>query len=564
MSLDPATVAAYEKSRPLAGKPFRAACYAPYTSLYFNTNGDVIACCKNTTYVLGNVAHERLDDIWRGKKAEAMRKAMKSYKLGVGCDVCEWQIKGGQYDQVYATIFDELPIRDDNAQWPAQMEFTVSNTCNLACIMCYGVLSSTIRAHREKLPPLPKVYDDTFFADLRKYLPHLATAKFYGGEPFLAQENYRIWDMMIEERIDIPIHVTTNGTQWNSKVERVLEALPCSIAVSVDGTTKATVESIRVNANFEEVRTNVDRFAAYALRRRTAFSLTYCLMQQNWHEFGEYIRYGEARNVSVFINTVIDPPECSLYTLPPQELEAIAQKMDEMDRREGYSKAKRNGHVWTSAVQGLHKNADERQRQGIAEWKQARVEQDPIGAAWQLVNEGRFEEALRRVAGITPDQQQHFLRIALEGHVLRRMKRFDEAAKKLDEAIALYKRSPNAYVERAWLALEQHRPADALADAKQAVQLVGGVTDRIMIAAAYAVLGNAQGHNGLYDEALASLDQAVAILPDDTWMHVQRAWVLYGAKRFPEALSACARSLELKPDNEEAARLRELVTNAAR
>jgi len=418
MTIDQGKIAAYEASRKgMAQKPFRSACYAPYTSLYFNTNGDVIACCKNTTYVLGNVATQSLEEIWRGKKANAMRKALKDYKFGVGCEFCEWQLQGGQYDQVYATIFDELPVAGLDAEWPARMEFTVSNTCNLACVMCYGVLSSTIRAHREKLPPLPKVYDDRFFADLRKFLPHLKDAKFFGGEPFLAQENYRIWDMMIEDGINIPCHVTTNGTQWGKKVERVLEALPCSISVSLDGATKQTVESVRVNANFEEVRANVERFLAYTRRRRTHFSLTYCLMRQNWHEFGDYLRYGEERGVKVFINTVVNPADCSLYTLPAAELEAIAKRMDEMDAREGYSKLPRNGETWTSAVQALHKNADEKQRARIEEIKRARFAKDPVSTGWSLVGEGKLEEALRAVASVDAEHQSYYARLMLEGRV---------------------------------------------------------------------------------------------------------------------------------------------------
>ncbi len=85
---------------------------------------------------------------------------------------------------------------------------------------------------------LPKPYSDHFFAELRKYLPHLKFAKFLGGEPFLAQESYRIWDMMVEDKLQIPCHVTTNGTQWNERVERVLEHVPCSFSISMDGVTK--------------------------------------------------------------------------------------------------------------------------------------------------------------------------------------------------------------------------------------------------------------------------------------------------------------------------------------
>lgn len=555
MTLDPSSIAGYEAARDLTGKTFRSACYAPYTSVYFNTNGDVVACCKNTSYVLGNVADESLEQIWRGKKAQAMRKAMRDYKLGIGCDFCEWQIKGGQYDQVYATMFDQFPA-SEGAEWPAMMEFTLSNTCNLACIMCYGVLSSTIRAHREKLPPLPRAYGDSFFTDLRKFLPQLKIAKFFGGEPFLGQENYRVWDMMIEDGIQIPCHITTNATTWNKKVEAVLQALPCVIHVSLDGTTKQTVESIRVNTVHEELLENVERFLAYSRTRPgAAMSLTYCLMRQNWHEFGDYLKFGEQRGLRVFINTVLDPANCSLYTLPAEELKTIAQKMEEMDRRHGYSALQLNGGVWTSAISALHKNATERQRESIAEFKQAGIERNPLGRGWILVGEQKFDEALKAVAKVPEQDPQFYSRLVLEGHVYRRSDRLSQAAQSLGRAIELFPRGPDAYCERAWMHLQESKTDAALADAEQGVQSLRGDLGHPAAAPLHSVLGIARAHAGRFEAAIQAADVAVQLKPDDVWTQVHRGWVLLGASRVPEAIAAARRALELQPDNADAGRI---------
>jgi radical SAM protein with 4Fe4S-binding SPASM domain len=560
MTIDPGTIAAYEASRKgIEQKPFRSACYAPYTSLYFNTNGDVIACCKNTTYVLGNVAHQSLEEIWRGKKAMAMRKALRDYRFGVGCEFCEWQIRGGQYDQVYATIFDPLPVHGADAEWPARMEFTVSNTCNLACIMCYGVLSSTIRAHREKLPPLPKVYDDRFFADLRRFLPHLKDAKFFGGEPFLAQENFRIWDLMIEDGVVIPCHVTTNGTQWNSKVERVLEALPCSISVSLDGATKATVEKIRVNADFDVVRANVEKFLAYTRRRGTVFTLTYCLMRQNWHEFGEYLRYGEELGVRVFINTVVDPTDCSLYTLPAEELAAIAHAMQSLDARAGYSRLPINGQVWVSAVQALHKNADELQRRRLEEHMRERRAKDPLARAWQLMAENRLPEAIEAVAGIDASHRPYYTRLLIEGVALRRLGRFAEARHRLDAAVSLNRRGSQAFAERAWLNLDEGRCDEALADAGQAWKNAEGAASADVIVGALAVLAQARSRAGDHEGALAAMAQALQAQPDAAHLHSSRAWILWRCGRRVEALAAAEQALALEPRHPDAQRLQGLA-----
>ena len=120
-------------------------------------------------------------------------------------------------------------------------------------------------------PPLPRLYSEAFFESLRKYLPHVRQLKFLGGEPFLISEYYSLWDRLIADGLSVSCHVTTNGTQYNKRVERVLEHVRMGFAVSMDGATKATLEAIRGNARYEEVMENAQRFREYARERKTWF-----------------------------------------------------------------------------------------------------------------------------------------------------------------------------------------------------------------------------------------------------------------------------------------------------
>ncbi len=52
-------IQAYDATRPLARKAFRSACYAPFTTLGFSINGEVLACWKSARHVLGRIG-ERL------------------------------------------------------------------------------------------------------------------------------------------------------------------------------------------------------------------------------------------------------------------------------------------------------------------------------------------------------------------------------------------------------------------------------------------------------------------------------------------------------------------------
>jgi len=317
--------------------------------MFFDQRGFVRACCINHTMVLGSVVRHRLSELWQGPEAERLRAAMAAHDYSLGCDGCAWQEAEGGPAAAYARHFDHLPI---DPAWPSQMEFAMANTCNLACVMCNGEQSSTIRSQRERLAPLPAVYDDAFFADLEPFLHHLRSAKFLGGEPFLIRDHHRVWDMLIAAGGTVDCHVTTNGTVWNERVERVLAGLPVSLSVSIDGIRPATVAAIRVGADVRTILANLDRFKAYTQERGTGLGLTYCLMRDNWQEFDDFLRFADDHGLDAYVNVVRAPARHSLYRLPVGELAAV---LDELERRDPVVQATvgQNRRVWTEQLRRL-------------------------------------------------------------------------------------------------------------------------------------------------------------------------------------------------------------------
>lgn len=303
-------------------------CRAPAVSLYFEVTGAVMACCHNRFHPLGTVPEDSIGGIWRGDAIRALRASLDQDDLGHGCHACAFEIAAGNRDGSTAATFDQFTA----GAWPTRMEFALSNRCNLACVMCNGTNSSRIRAERERLPPLASPYGDTFFTQLEPFLPHLRQARFYGGEPFLIREYQRIWDLMIAGGSTTECNVTTNGTIRSPRVEAVLDALPFSIGVSLDGMTAATVESIRLGASFDAVMANIDWFRDYCERKGTWFGLTYCLMTSNWHEFADFLLYAEYIDAGVAVNRVVQPTRFSLFHLGPHQL---AEVLDGLRRDTG-------------------------------------------------------------------------------------------------------------------------------------------------------------------------------------------------------------------------------------
>lgn len=302
---------------------------APWVSLRFAPDGRVHACGVNDTHPVGHIGDQGIGEIWQGPELQALRSALAGGDFSLGCDECGDAIVAAKRGQVHAASYDLLaPSRAVVPERPLRLELALSNRCNLQCVQCTGELSSAIRARREGRPPLPNAYGDRFFDELRSYLPHLRVVTFIGGEPFLARENRRVWDDMIELGTDAYVHVTTNGTVWNDVVERYVRALRMSIALSIDGVEAETVAALRVGSDLDVLHEHRDRFLALTRELGTDFTLNYCVMPQNWHEFAPFLLEAEMLGVLVYVARVVKPPAYSPFSLPLDELDEVVAGME--------------------------------------------------------------------------------------------------------------------------------------------------------------------------------------------------------------------------------------------
>lgn len=317
-------------------QPAPTACLAPSHELYLHPNGDVRSCCRSLAS-LGNVKESSLSAIWNGRpRAELVGRLARDDYSG-GCQSCETEVTLEGREGSFSATFDHWQVdADTEPRWPSRMEFNLSNTCNLQCVQCSGELSSSIRIHREKRPPLQPAYGDAFFEDLRQFIPHLSSAGFAGGEPFLGTENYRVWEMMAELAPTIPCTIVTNGTQWNRRVEQVLDALAVHPVVSIDSPTRQGYERIRVGGEFEVVVANIERLRDYHRAAGTTMSLNFCLMSDNVLEFPDMLQFAESRQLHLNVCVVRSPVQHSLARMAPSELAVIHRQLknrsSEMER----------------------------------------------------------------------------------------------------------------------------------------------------------------------------------------------------------------------------------------
>lgn len=329
-NLDPHTAQlakAYQKARP--GFNHHTFCHAAEVNMLFSQEGQVYVCCHNQTYPIGKYPEQSISEIWNSQAAEDLRERLRNYDLGGGCKICADDFKRGAFKEVRARHFDTLKPKSG---YPVMMEFLLSNVCNLECVMCSGKFSSLIRKNREGLPPLHTPYDESFLKQLDQFIPYLKETRFSGsGEAFSIDMNYEIWEKIIRVNPQCLIMVQTNGTILSARVKEILEKGNFQIGVSIDSLDKTTYEAIRINANFDKVMANLQYFKEYGQRKGTRFSISMCVMRQNWREVPDFIRFCNEQDAVATLHKVWYPIHSAVYNLPKKDLAAIYRHYEQAE-----------------------------------------------------------------------------------------------------------------------------------------------------------------------------------------------------------------------------------------
>jgi MoaA/NifB/PqqE/SkfB family radical SAM enzyme len=496
--------------RSFAGRAFEALCYAPFAQLHFTPDGDVAVCSKSTQRILGNVREHRILDLWRGPALESIRTSLRGGAFAAGCEYCERHLRRQNVRNNPLLDFDPIDVHADGA-WPSRLEFAFSDLCNLACMHCSPELSSVLRA-RAGLSRRPRVYDDAFFAQIEAFLPHARSISLLGGEPLLHDEAHRLSDLASRVGSRAQIHVTTNGTVWNERVERMLGTHEVAVSVSIDGATRRTFERVRIGANHGAVMANLRRFRERLRGDQLGLRLNFCLMKANWFEFADLLLLAEELDAPVWVTLVTEPRRLSLFHLRPHALERVIAGLE---ARSGELRGVRESAAikWRevlrtlravaatngTAVQGCdalraferghaelgsrlvprvapddaeHDAAVERRvAHALQQGRRGEVEQivaqlpflRSMGLTWLLKSAGEPQLAMEAAQRVRPDSPDHVWALLLRAEDHMDAGRFDAAAALLDEARRLPHPPLDLFLRTAWLCYRQRRIDEGLA-----------------------------------------------------------------------------------------------------
>ncbi len=310
ISLHKHTIKNYNKTRtPII---IKSICNAPFTSLHIGIDGKYRVCCYNREFFLGDVFENTLSEIWFGDKIKILRAKLEKFDFSAGCYACKVQFEQKAFQTVLAKNFDEF--NNISKKYPQIIEFELSNTCNLECVMCSGVYSSKIEQKFKSQDEFKLKFDENkLLKELVEFIPHLKKAKFSGGEPFLIRSYYKIWKLLNKLNPNCEITIQTNGTILNEEIKSTLLQGNFNLIISVDSLIKQSFDQIRINGNFENFYTNLLWFIDFCKKEKRYIGITTCVMRQNWKEIPNIIKLCNKKEISITFNRVWDPPNCAIW-----------------------------------------------------------------------------------------------------------------------------------------------------------------------------------------------------------------------------------------------------------
>ena len=154
--------------------------------------------------------------------------------------------------------------------------------------------------------------------------PNLRRVKFLGGEPTIMNEVYKILDLIIENKLQPLIGITTNCTNVNKRFIEYLKYFKnTTINMSIDGVGD-TLEYIRHPVKFKTVDKNVDIICEHG----TYVNVNFVIQALNIHNLSDFIDWITAKEKVQNINSVIvySPKGVSPYYLPLEYRKPLLEK----------------------------------------------------------------------------------------------------------------------------------------------------------------------------------------------------------------------------------------------
>jgi len=231
-----------------------------------NKNGDVYCCCHLKPFVVGNIYHNKLNELLNTSDMLEYRKKSLKGKLECypACNLVKKNFTSLNNKSKVVVDYDNL----------RRLHINFGELCNIRCIMCEHPIrhskDSTILDHNVLINNI----DISPFEEIL----------IQGGEPLCLISCLKYMDYL--ETMNKKYILLTNGLLIDKKMASRLANNASIVSISINAATKETHEKVNVGSNFENVLSNISKLIKVRDRYQTSLVINgrMTLVPQNLQE----------------------------------------------------------------------------------------------------------------------------------------------------------------------------------------------------------------------------------------------------------------------------------------
>lgn len=261
-------------------------CMAPFTGLHFNANGEVGACFNHkNTYYYGRYPEMKIKDILNSTPRKLHQKFIAANNFSLACKSCERNLNIKNYSGLLSTKYSQFK----NEKNIKRIDFELSSRVDSDFNCCDA----------EKININSEIYNSHFLKDIKPFLKRIQFADFSGGEVFLTEIYYEIWDYIIKSNPDCIINIHTFGYILNDRIKELLKHPRVIVSITLDKS-KEFKSIISQTEEKNDFVNNLNWFNQNLQSKGIVLQLTFCPTRDNWNEFAHIVEFANSNNCSLF------------------------------------------------------------------------------------------------------------------------------------------------------------------------------------------------------------------------------------------------------------------------
>lgn len=318
-------------------------CIKPWAHTFVHPTGDFSLCCYSKEKPQYNINSHSIAQYWSSDFLQQVRDQMLSGILPDACVKCaEVEAQGSlslrEKSNADYKIIDKF--RDQILKhyqlpksMPVDIEWVVSNLCNLKCMMCAGKHSSSLLTENkilgiENLEQHEFRVADHTLAQMKSWLqtkPKLLT--FHGGETMMVPEVKQLLKWGIENHLleNTEVRMITNATKFDSDWFNLLSQLnKLVLMISVESVGHVN-EYIRYGSSWDQV----DQAVGYMQQLPNADVMVHSTLQNlNILHVASLIEWTQSRDILWNFDILENPSYLQLTNLPAELLMLAKQRLE--------------------------------------------------------------------------------------------------------------------------------------------------------------------------------------------------------------------------------------------